>query len=117
MSQEIRAGKGLAKGNWQTIGITDFYKDWLSDGAYKMLYDITQYAESYNRSNTDIQDDYFDEHFYFRLDIGAWDRPYTVTPEIKSQTGITKSGTLQKIESRIVSQQDVNHRPSPEKTI
>ena len=115
--QEIRAGKGLAKGNWQTIGITDFYKDWLSDGAYKMLYDITQYAESYNRSNTDIQDDYFDEHFYFRLDIGAWDRPYTVTPEIKSQTGITKSGTLQKIESRIVSQQDVNHRPSPEKTI
>ena len=23
--QEIRAGKGLAKGNWQTIGITDFY--------------------------------------------------------------------------------------------
>ena len=42
--QEIRAGKGLAKGNWQTIGITDFYKDWLSEGAYKMLYDITQYA-------------------------------------------------------------------------
>ena len=107
--QEIRAGKGLAKGNWQTIGITDFYKDWLSDGAYKMLYDITQYAESYNRSNTDIQDDYFDEHFYFRLDIGAWDRPYTVTPEIKSQTGITKSGTLQKIESRIVSQPGKNH--------
>lgn len=53
--QEIRAGKGLAKGNWQTIGITDFYRDWLSDGAYKMLYDITQYAKSYNRSNTDIQ--------------------------------------------------------------
>lgn len=115
--QEIRAGKGLAKGNWQTIGITDFYRDWLSDGAYKMLYDITQYAKSYNRSNTDIQNDYFDENFYFRLDIGAWDRPYTVTPEIKPQTGITKSGTLQKIESRIVSQQEANHRSSPEKTI
>ena len=115
--QEIRAGKGLAKGNWQTIGITDFYRDWLSDGAYKMLYDITQYAKSYNRSNTDIQNDYFDENFYFRLDIGAWDRPYTVTPEIKPQTGITKSGTLQKIESRIVSQQEANHRSGPEKTI
>lgn len=115
--QEIREGKGLAKGNWQTIGITDFYKDWLSEGAYKMLYDITQYAKSYNRSDTDIQDDYFDEHFYFRLDIGAWDRPYTVTPEIKPQTGITKSGTLQIIEARIVSQPEANHRSGPEKTI
>ena len=64
-----------------------------------------------------IQNDYFDENFYFRLDIGAWDRPYTVTPEIKPQTGITKSGTLQKIESRIVSQQEANHRSGPEKTI
>ena len=82
-----------------------------------MIYDITQYAKSYNSSNTDIKNDYFDENFYFRLDIGAWDRPYTVTPEIKPQTGITKSGSLQKIESRIVSQQEANHRSGPEKTI
>lgn len=115
--QEIRTGTGLAKGHWKIFGTMDCYKDWLSDSAYKMLCDITKFTKSYNCSDTDIQDDYFDEHFYFQLSIGAWDRPYAVTPEMKPQTGITKSGTLQKIESRIVSQQDVNHRPSPEKTI
>ena len=104
----------LEKEDMQTIEKIDAEEDINTD---KMLYDITQYAKSYNRSDTDIQDDYFDEHFYFRLDIGAWDRPYTVTPEIKPQTGITKSGTLQIIEARIVSQPEANHRSGPEKTI
>lgn len=93
--QEIRKEQGLDKKHWETCGITKFYKDWLSDEAYKMLSDITKYAKSFNQSGTDYLQEHYDGNFYFHLNIGAWYQQFTVTSKIQNSE-ITESGTLQK---------------------
>lgn len=50
----------------------------LTDEAVTMLKRVSEISNKTNWNRSDIQSDYFDVNFYFHLDIGKWDKPYTV---------------------------------------
>lgn len=67
------------------------YTQHISSGteeAQEILKDIEVYGNSYNFDYSDIQTDYFHRNFYFWLQIGKWDKPFTVnTKRIKRSRG------------------------------
>lgn len=89
--QEIRSEAGIAEKYFQTCGVFHgrVTENLLTQDGFKMLNDITIFAKSYNRSDTDGQTDYFDETFYFHLNVGSWSNEYAVVPT-KSQNEVGK---------------------------
>jgi hypothetical protein len=61
--------------NWES-------HNWFTDSAQKVLDDIYQLVQSYNRNDCDSMIDYFDVNFYTSFDIGKWDKPFKVVPRI-----------------------------------
>ena len=53
--------------------------DRLTDWARAVLLDVNDCIKSYHWDDCDGMIDYFDVNFYFDLDVGKWDKPYTVT--------------------------------------
>lgn len=57
---------------------------WYSNGvrltaeAAKMLEQVVKIANRHNWDNSDIQTDYFDVNYYFHLEIGKWNKPYSI---------------------------------------
>jgi hypothetical protein len=78
--------------NWE-------HHEWFTDAARKVLDDVYQLVQSYNRSDCDSMTDYFDVNFYTSFDIGRWDKPFRVVtrtariasgrvrPDVKRITG------------------------------
>lgn len=98
---EIRTPRGIERKYLTTIGLhaRDAYEPFLTPEGFDMLVDITQYAKSYNRSNSDAMTDYFDEHFYFNLNVGSWDKEYAVCPN--KQKPVHISPILQAVEKKL----------------
>lgn len=53
--------------------------DRLTDWARAVLLDVNDFIKSYHWDDSDGMIDYFDVNFYYDLDVGKWDKPYTVT--------------------------------------
>lgn len=51
----------------------------LTDWARAVLLDVNDCIKSYHWDDSDGMIDYFDVNFYYDLDVGKWDKPYTVT--------------------------------------
>lgn len=51
----------------------------LTDWARAVLIDVNDCIKSYHWDDSDGMIDYFDVNFYYDLDVGKWDKPYTVT--------------------------------------
>ena len=50
------------------------------DGKAKnFLIEVLDAMNTGNHDNSDIQTDYFDVGFYININIGAWDKPYTIS--------------------------------------
>jgi hypothetical protein len=50
------------------------------DGKAKnFLNEVLDAMNTGNHDNSDIQTDYFDVGFYININIGAWDKPYTIS--------------------------------------
>lgn len=47
-----------------------------TDEAYKVMQDVHDYVESYNRWETDIMTDYFEYHFFSFYAVGSYDKPF-----------------------------------------
>jgi hypothetical protein len=62
--------------------------------------DALQAAGYYDRSNAQI--DYFDTAYYMHLNIGAWDKPYKITPATMCQAGAAM--TEEAIKAKILEQ-------------
>jgi hypothetical protein len=62
--------------------------------------DALQAAGYYDRSNAQI--DYFDTAYYMHLNIGAWDKPYKITPRTMRQAGAAM--TEEAIKAKILEQ-------------
>jgi hypothetical protein len=58
---------------------TYWYHEHFSGKAKKFLSEILQVMNSGNHNNSDIQSDYFDVGWYVDVNIGQWNKPYTVT--------------------------------------
>jgi hypothetical protein len=61
-------------------GIT-FYEDekyLMNEEVFDLMMEIKTFIKSYNYDDSDSQIDYFDVNFYFRLEIGRWDKPAIV---------------------------------------
>lgn len=51
----------------------------LTDWARAVLIDVNDCIRSYHYDDCDSMIDYFSVNFYYDLDVGKWDKPYTVT--------------------------------------
>jgi len=57
----------------------------LTNDAYSVLRDVTQYVLSYHRDDSAPEIDYFDTNFYFDLSVGRWDKSFKTTKvEVKA---------------------------------
>ena len=57
----------------------------LTREAWELLRDVTKFALSFNRDDSEPMLDYYDTNFYFDLSIGRWDKPFKVTKvEVKA---------------------------------
>lgn len=54
------------------------YQSHFSGRALRFLSDVIPLMNSGNHDNSDIQTDYFDVGWYVDVNIGQWNRPYTV---------------------------------------
>ena len=66
-----------------SVGFDIYEKDMTPDG-FAMMRDVTAFAVSFNRSDSDGMQDYFDEKFYLRIHVGDFGAPYQVK-EIKAK--------------------------------
>jgi curved DNA-binding protein CbpA len=57
--------------NWE-------HHEWFTDTAQKVLDDVYNLVQSYNRSDCDASIDYFNVNFYTSFDIGKWNKPFRV---------------------------------------
>ena len=55
----------------------EHYKDGTAKDFIGEMITALMAADYYDRS--DIQSDYFDTAYYYNLQVGAWDKPYTLT--------------------------------------
>lgn len=63
----------------QAIDVNPYwYQDHFSGKALKFLQELMPAMNDGNHDNSDIQTDYFDVGWYVDVNIGAWNRPYTV---------------------------------------
>lgn len=58
------------------IWLADHYKD--HQDIQKELQKITNVLNKNNYNNSDVQSDYFDVGHYVTLQVGSWDKPFTV---------------------------------------
>jgi hypothetical protein len=64
----------------------------LTDYANKIMSDVRDFVNSYNRDDSDSQTDYFDRRFYENLSIGTWDKPFQIVEKIARITPTKESG-------------------------
>lgn len=57
---------------------TYWYKDHFSGEAYHFLSEVIPAMNAGNHDNSDIQVDYFDVGWYIDVNVGKWNKPYTV---------------------------------------
>jgi hypothetical protein len=63
----------------QAIDVNPYwYQDHFSGKALKFLQELMPAMNDGNHDNSDIQTDYFDVGWYVDVNIGTWNRPYTV---------------------------------------
>ena len=55
----------------------------LTDWARAVLLDVNDYIRSYHYDDCDSMIDYFNVNFYYDLAVGKWDKPYTVTNNLR----------------------------------
>ena len=55
-----------------------WYKDHFTGEARKFLSEVIPAMNSGNHDNSDIQSDYFDVGWYVDVNVGQWNKPYTV---------------------------------------
>ena len=57
---------------------------WISNGYYlteaaaRMFKKVAEIGNRENWNNSDLMTDYFDVNYYFHLNVGKWDKPFTV---------------------------------------
>lgn len=54
----------------------------LTDTAKEVLVKVKEWANEENYDNSDAMTDYFDVGYYFRLDIGKWDKPFELNNRV-----------------------------------
>ena len=57
---------------------TYWYKDHFGGEAYHFLSEVIPAMNAGNHDNSDIQVDYFDVGWYINVNVGQWNKPYTV---------------------------------------
>ncbi len=57
---------------------TYWYKDHFGGEAYHFLSEVIPAMNAGNHDNSDIQTDYFDVGWYINVNVGQWNKPYTV---------------------------------------
>jgi hypothetical protein len=69
--------------------------DRITDEAKKVMLYVNQLVYSYNYDNSDSMTDYFDTNFYLHLNIGKYNKPFTVTEkkEIKKEYNTTNESS------------------------
>ena len=55
-----------------------WYQEHFSGVAKAFLFEIFNAMNAGNHDNSDIQTDYFDVGWYVDVNVGSWDKPYTV---------------------------------------
>jgi hypothetical protein len=55
-----------------------WYKEHFSGKALSFLKEVITVMNNGNHDNSDIQTDYFDVGWYVDVNIGTWNKPYTV---------------------------------------
>lgn len=58
-----------------------WYQEHFDGDALAFLQEVMPAMNTGNHNNSDIQSDYFDVGWYVDVNIGNWDKPYTVTVE------------------------------------
>ena len=58
-----------------------WYQDHFDGDALAFLKEVMPAMNTGNHDNSDIQTDYFDVGWYVDINIGRWNKPYTVTTE------------------------------------
>ena len=62
-----------------SIGVNPYwYKDHFTGSALKFLSELIPAMNNGNHDNSDIQTDYFDVGWYIDVNVGKWNKPYTV---------------------------------------
>jgi len=56
-----------------------WYQEHFSGKARDFLKEVITTMNGGNHNNSDVQTDYFDVGWYVDVNIGSWDKPYTVT--------------------------------------
>lgn len=64
----------------QSIQINPYhYEKHFSGDSLKFLEEVMAVMNTGNHDNSDMQTDYFDVGFYVDINIGAWNKPYSLT--------------------------------------
>ncbi len=62
--------------------VNEYYLDKNFDGKIlKIMQDIKKALNAGNHDNSDVQTDYFDVGWYIDINIGKWNKPFTIVKE------------------------------------
>lgn len=78
------------KTNAKHIQVNHYYverEDRLTDWAKAVIMDVNDVIKSYRFSDCDGMIDYYDVNFWYDLDVGKWNKPYTVNNKVKKLSG------------------------------
>lgn len=85
--------------NVKHIQVNHYYierEDRLTDWAKAVIMDVNDVIKSYRFSDCDSMIDYFDVNFWYDLDVGKWNKPYTVNNKVKKLSGKTAGNSVVK---------------------
>ena len=83
------------------IQINTYYverEDRATEWAKAVMMDVNDFIKSYRFSDCDGMIDYFDVNFWYDLEIGKWNKPYTVNNKVKKISGETSSSVVVPVE-------------------
>lgn len=79
------------------IQVNTYYverEDRATEWAKAVMMDVNDFIKSYRFSDCDGMMDYFDVNFWYDLEIGKWNKPYTVNNKVKKISGETSSNEV-----------------------
>lgn len=79
------------------IQVNNYYverEDRATEWAKAVMMDVNDFIKSYRFSDCDGMIDYFNVNFWYDLEIGKWNKPYTVNNKVKKISGETSSNEV-----------------------
>lgn len=94
------SAKQEAEENGCTLGGGSYCSNRLTAEAAEVMNAVTVFVNSLNYDNSDPYTDYFDCGFYAHVNIGKWDKPFTVLPAPQKRKKLTEKEWKKQLEAK-----------------